>query len=92
MKHEPQSLVWTESGRQFVAKVGRLTISVRCKGSRDRGDLQWILGEVFGQHYFGVGWHDCLDDAIAEAEAVARKEAAHFVAAARPFIGGRGRS
>ena len=86
MKRDPKALTWVESGRRYVAEVGPLLISVRSKGSKARGDRMWMVDEVFGLHHLGSRWHDYLDDAIAEAERVAFREAAQFVAAVRPHL------
>jgi hypothetical protein len=65
---------WRPSGHSYVARFGKLSVSVRAKGSKARGDQQWIVDEVFGAHFLGTGWTD-LDSAKAEAEFLAIREA-----------------
>lgn len=72
---------WKKSGRQFVSRVGNLSMHVKVKGNQKTG-LHYRVSEVFGTH-FRSGWTEHLGDAILEAEDIAVREARVLTKAVR---------
>lgn len=73
-ERQPGRFIWRQCGRAFVTNFGHLSVSVRRKGRRGV-DLRWRVDEVFGAKFLAEEWHEMLDDAILEAEALAIREA-----------------
>lgn len=65
---------WIKCGRQYVARFGRLSVTVQERGSIKKG-LRWRVGWVFGNPNLGGGWHYKLSGATDEAEQIAEREA-----------------
>jgi hypothetical protein len=71
---------WERIGNQYVADVGMLHMSVRRKGSAARGDVEWIVDEVFGTRHCGTReWRGTAEEAQQDALAIAAMLGQRFV-------------
>lgn len=65
-ERRPGKFVWAESGRSYVAAVGKFMITVKAQGRK--GAERWRVDDVLGNRYLGKKEHPGVDGAIREAE------------------------
>lgn len=77
---------WERVGRQYVARIGKLHVCVRILGSERRGDVRYLVGDIFGNSFLDMNntppAH--LEEAQARAEALALREMQAIAKLVRP--------